>query len=264
MKDAPPSSLALDVIRQRIDACDDGILELLGQRLGLVAEVKAAKQADPTTNGMPLRPAREATVLRRLAKQASGLNIGPDLLVRLWPMIFADASMRQLPVTIHVPKKVSQHVGHRLRIRDYYATMPVEECRDEAQALVQVNANPNDIAIVEPDSNWVEAFLQGKAGKAQVIGCLPFVKQDGPPKLLVIGTTQVDATGDDETLVVSKGSLPREFSPAPLWQMKSGNFRISALPGYLSAEQSPLVGVTRSNPLLGLKLVGRFPAGLEM
>ena len=60
-------------------------------------------------------------------------------------------------------------MGLRLRIRDYFGAIPVEEYRDEAQALMQVNTSPGDICIVETDSPWADAFAEGKAGHARVV-----------------------------------------------------------------------------------------------
>jgi chorismate mutase len=266
MTDKLVTGLALDDIRRKIDACDDDLLRALSRRFGLIEHVKALKKVQDKEMGLPLRPAREFAILRRLAEGAVKEGLNPKLLVRLWPLIIAEASMMQAPFTIHVPKKVFGSVSHRLRIRDYYGDVPVEECKDEAQALFQVNANPNDICIVETEGSWAEAFVAGQAGQAQVMSVLPVVQENGAamPKLLVIAQAPQDATGDDETLVISKGALPRDFSPSPLWQVKSGDYRVSALPGFLSSAEQPFVGLVRSNPTLGLRLAGRYPSPLEI
>jgi chorismate mutase len=254
--------LTLDDIRRKIDACDDAMLEALAKRFELVEHVKALKKAAPTGNTLPLRPAREMSILRRLVDAAEAKNLSPELLVRLWPVIIAQASQQQSPVTIHVAKRLYGSVPQRLRIRDYFAVMPVEECRDEAQALFEVNTNPNDICIVETDSDWVEPFMQGRAGKAHVMGALPTLRSmdETMPKLLIIGHAPLDATGDDETIVVTKGALPRDFALSPLWQIKNGDYRIAALPGFLEAHDQPLASLTRSNPTLGLRVAGRYPS----
>jgi hypothetical protein len=65
-------------------------------------------------------------------------------------------------------------------------------------------------------------------------------------------------------LLLSKGSLPRDFSVQPQWQVKSGSFKVTALAGFYSEHEGPLVGLMRSNPGLGLKVVGRYPAAIEV
>lgn len=257
-----PSTMSLDDIRRAIDAVDDEVLALLQKRFSLVDGVIAAKGVESSSWPSPLRPSREMQILKRLAVNAQELPL--DLLVRLWRGIITEATLRQAPVTIHVGKKLALAMGHRLRIRDYFGRFPVEECRDEAQALMQINANPADICIVETESNWIEAYMRGDAGKAQVIGILPVLKDADMPKLLVFGVAPTQATGEDETLLISKGSLPRDFSPQPLWQAKVGSFRLSSLAGSYSEHESPLIGLARSNPGLGLKVAGRYASAIEV
>jgi chorismate mutase / prephenate dehydratase len=257
-----PLEQLLRDIRDRIDACDNGILALLGKRFALVEEVRALKRLD--TAALPLRPSREITILRRLLAQAADLHVSPQLLVRLWPLIISEASLQQATITIHLPKKLFQNTALRFRIRDYYGAMPVEEAKDEAQALLQVNTSPGDICIVETGAPWVEPFMQGRAGRAEVMAVLPVLREGDHPKMLVFGHAPQEATGDDETLVISNGALPRDFELTPVWHSKIGDYRISALPGFHSAREQPLAGLIRSNPNLGLKLAGRYPSAIEI
>ncbi len=138
-------------------------------------------------------------ILRRLLSRQGSL-VPPELLVRLWRNILARSAQNQADITIHVSKKLNATMGLRLRIRDYFGTLPVEEYRDEGQALMQVNTSLGDICIVETESPWVEAFVEGKGGQAKVVACLPFLRDDTVPKLLVFGHAPSEPTGDDETL----------------------------------------------------------------
>ncbi len=259
--------LSLDDIRRKIDACDDAMLDQLANRFELSEMVKFLKQSDPKSNSLPLRPAREMSILRRLIDKAAKKKLNPELLVRLWPVIISESSLVQAPVTIHVSKRVYGSVAQRQRIRDYFGAMAIEECRDEAQALLQVNDAACDICIVETESEWVDPFIAGHAGTAKVMCALPVLRgADDPdaPKLLVIGHAPQEATGDDETIVVSKGALPRDFSPVPLWQAKSGEYRIAAIPGFLDISDQPFASLIRSNPKLGLRLIGRYPSAITL
>jgi chorismate mutase / prephenate dehydratase len=261
MTSSPPRR-TLDDLRRSIDAIDEQLVGLLRQRFAVSAEVKSAKVGDAVTWPSPLRPSREMEILKRL-KALSGDALPPELLVRLWRGILTESSLVQAPVAIHVGKKLAQAMAQRLRIRDHFGRFAVEECRDEAQALMQVNANPADLCIVETESNWAEAFLRGEGGKAQVIAVLPTLSTEPMPKMLVFGVAPVQPTGEDETLLISKGSLPRDFSVQPLWQAKAGAYRLSALAGFYSEHEGPLVGLARSNPGLGLKVAGRYASAIE-
>ncbi len=254
---------ALEDIRREIDAIDDGLMNLLERRFAASEHVRVIKSKNGALAGSPFRPAREAAIMRSLLGRAESL-VSAELMVRLWRVILTGSTLSQAPVTIHVSKRLNASIGNRLRIRDYFGTIPVEEYRDEAQALLQVNTSPGDMCVVETDSPWADAFLDGKAGYARIVASLPFLREEEVPKLLVFGHSVAEPTGDDETVLVSDGKLPRDFTPAPLWQIKLGTRRISCLPGFLSDHESPLVGLNRSNPQLGLKIAGRYPSPFEI
>lgn len=254
---------SLDSIRREIDAIDDGIVDLLVRRIQASERVRGQKNNTGTLNASPIRPAREAVIMRRLLSRA-GTAVPPELLVRLWRAILTSSTLTQAPVTLHISRKLSATKGHRLRLRDQFCSMPVEEHRDESQALMQVNINSGDICAVEIESPWADAFAVGQAGEARVIGVLPLLRENPVPSLLIFGHAHAQATGDDEALIISNGKLPRDFTPMPLWQVKSGSHRVSCLPGFLSEHEGPLVGLVRSNATLGLKVAGRYPSPIEV
>jgi chorismate mutase / prephenate dehydratase len=255
--------LSLEEVRNHIDQLDDQIFELVAQRFGVTSRVQALKKHEPVVYPLALRPSREAVILRRLVAKGKDAELSADLLVRLWRVILNESSRKQSSITLHVSKHLNSNLALRLRLRDYFGPMQVEEYRDEAQALLQIDSARGDMCIVETEQPWAEAFLAGRAGKAQVIATLPIFKEDAVPKLLVLGHAPVEPTGHDETLVISEGKLPRDFAPQPLWQVKVGNHRLSSLPGFLLEHEGPLVGLMRSNPSLGLRIAGRSASALE-
>lgn len=198
--------------------------------------------------------------MRRLLARTHG-RVPADLLVRLWRLILTASSQRQTEVTIHAPRKLSGSIPLRLRLRDHFGAMPIEEYRDEAQALMQIDGVASDLCVVETTANWLEPYLAGAAGKARVIGMLPLIHEQGePPNMLIIGHAPDEPTGNDQTLVISTGKLPRDFARQPVWDTKVGEHRLSCLPGFLSEHESPIVALTRSNPQLKLTIAGRFPS----
>ncbi len=259
----PPVGHSLDEVRQQIDDIDDRIFELVTQRFAITSQVQSLKKHQPLTYALPLRPTRETNILRRLLARGAQSGLSANLVVRLWRVILNESAQRQSPMTLHLSKHLNANISHRLKLRDHFGSITVEEYRDEAQALLQIDASPGDICVVETDQPWAEAFMAGRAGKAQIIATLPMLKEDAAPKLLVLGHAPVEATGADETLVLSSGKLPRDFVPQPVWQVKIGEFRLSSLPGFLLEHEGPLVGLGRSNPSLKLKIAGRCTSALE-
>jgi chorismate mutase / prephenate dehydratase len=254
---------SLNDVRRKIDAIDDHILDLLMQRFAVTAHVQSFKKSEPVAYTLPLRPGREMAILKRLIARAKAEHVNADFVVRLWRVILNQSSQKQSPITLHVSKHLNSNMAHRLRLRDHFGPMQVEEYKDEAQALLQIDISPQDLCVVETESHWGEAFMAGRAGKAQVIACLPVLKDGEIPKLLVLGAAPVEASGADETLVMSDGKLPRDFVPQPLWQVKTGSLRLSCLPGFLQDHEGPLLSLGRSNASLKLKIAGRFASAIE-
>ena len=107
-------------------------------------------------------------------------------------------------------------------------------------------------------------LAEGRAGRIAVSGVLPFLGDGAPPPLAILSHAKAEATGADETLVATNGQLPRDFAPTPLWQTQQGRFRLSAIPGFLEERENPLLGITRANGALGLKVLGRYPSPIEI
>jgi hypothetical protein len=49
-----------------------------------------------------------------------------------------------------------------------------------------------------------------------------------------------------------------------LWEVKNGDYRLSALPGFLSEKENPLMGLMRTNGKIGLKVIGRYPSAMKL
>ncbi len=253
------ASGSLADVRRDIDGLDDAILDLLGKRFAIVEQVRELKKSQGV--GSPLRPAREAQVLQRLAGKAKGLGLASDLPVWLWQLIFAEADLVQAPVQLVVSEALAGHVGARLALQRRFGRIPVVTVADEAAGLAACCGSALSVAVVAASSGWLAHYLEqyvgGGAARAQVMGIL--ATEEGE-RLVVVGQSPSEVTGKDETLVVSRGSLPREFPLRPLWSMVSGGWQLSALPGFLSEKEAPLLGIIRSNGSLGLKVAGRYPA----
>ena len=68
----PEQEKSLEEIRREIDAIDDGLLDLLIRRGAATRQVRETKRSDGSIATSPLRPAREAIMLRRLIERGSG------------------------------------------------------------------------------------------------------------------------------------------------------------------------------------------------
>jgi chorismate mutase/prephenate dehydratase len=262
--DSPPvQAQSLEEIRREIDGIDDAILKLVSERLAMIDRVRAVKNGAESGPASPMRPAREAAILRRII-DAAGDRVPAELCFKLWRALISAATQRQATLRVHGSTGLFTSANAQVLIREYFGPAILADHPGEAMTLQAVAANRGDVAAVALDSPWVTPYLEGLAGRAQVIGCLPFLAVDTKPRILLLGHSQPEATGADETLVITDGQLPRDFAPAPLWQMRAGGKRLASLPGFLSEHSMPLLGLVRSNSRLALAVLGRYPSPIEV
>jgi chorismate mutase / prephenate dehydratase len=254
---------SLDDIRREIDRIDDDILQLIAARFDIVERVKALKLKTASTAASPIRPGREAEILRRLIDKGRG-RVPADLCFRIWRALISAATLKQAPLRIHGSAAFFASATAQTLLREYFGPSAFADHPGEAIAFEALARNPGDLAAVTIDGPWTKAWMEGRAGTAQVIGVLPFLSSQSVPRLLILGHAAPEQTGTDETLVLTDGQLPRDFAPQPLWQMRTGDLQLTSLPGFLSEHNAPLVGLARSNGSLALSVLGRYPSPIEL
>lgn len=245
-----PDLSSLDDIRREIDAIDDGILDLVARRLAAVERVRLVKEQAVTLTQSPIRPAREAFILRRLIARAEG-KVPADLCLRLWRALIASATLTQAKIGIHMSSALVKSAGSRLLLGEYFGDTALVEHKDETAALRAIAGNGGDIAAVALAAPWIEPYRQGFAGSAQTICCLPFLTREPMPRILIFGHAPPEPTGADETLVVGDTELPASVNSR--WRQKIESRFAAGLPGYLSGDDLPYPG---------LAVAGRYPSPL--
>jgi chorismate mutase len=252
---------SLGDIRREIDRIDDEILQLIATRLAIVDRVRAAKLKTAGAPATPIRPGREAEILRRLIARD---RVPADLCFRIWRALISAATLKQAPIRIHGSAAFFASATAQALLREYFGASAFADHPGEAVAFRALADNPGDLAAVATDGPWTRAWMEGHAGPAQVIGVLPFLTTQAAPRLLIFGHAAAEQTGSDETLVLTDGQLPRDFAPQPLWQIRTGDLQLTSLPGFLSEHNVPLVGLARSNGSLALSVLGRYPSPIEL
>jgi chorismate mutase/prephenate dehydratase len=251
----PVTHFSLEQIRKEIDHIDQAMLELLERRFAAIEAIKAVKKHDNTKATSPLRPAREAKILRRLI----GLRRGPvpaQLMVRLWRSIISTATHAQAHITVHISGETA--ADHRLRdlVRDHFAPLAVRPQGDVRDVIGKVKANVLDIGVVETAAPWVEPLLEGDAVK--VMGVLPVIGlREQRPDLLILGQATAEPSGDDETLLAVRSTQrpPENF----LWEAKAGDYRCVSVRGFLRERSPEFLQLKK----LDAKIIGQCPCPLE-
>lgn len=246
-------------VRRQIDAVDDRLLQALAERFDIIEEVRRAKQAGGGAV-MAMRPAREAAVLRRLLAVNDG-RLPARLIVRVWRAIMAEATACQDPICVHVSAATAGDAHACSLIRDHFADIAMRAHDDAAAAIAALEEAPGDVVVVALGEEWVDS-LSRPGSRVRVIASLPVLSTSATPTLLILGRAPGEPSGDDETLVATSGGLPRDFAPKPLWQAHgAGGVVLTSIPGFLTVEETPLVGLKR-NAGLALAVLGRYPSAI--
>lgn len=260
---AEPTDTALEDIRREIDEIDSGLLDLLEKRIAASAKVRQVKSRSGTLAASPIRPAREALILRRLMDMKSP-DVTQDLLVRLWRVILTSSTLSQAPVTAHVSHSLDVSGRLRTLVGDHFCATPVITHPDENSVLAHVANLPGDIGVLGSGSDWAAAFQAGLSGTASIMGVLPVLTSNPAPALLVIGHAAAQPTGEDETIVISDEPIP-EFDKLPVrWSLPSGPKHVTGIEGFHSERDGALVELMRSHATLGLTIAGRYPSPIEV
>lgn len=208
---------------------DDRILALLMDRAAIVERVAATKR------GGPLRPGREAAIIRRLLAQHAG-PLPPSAIVRIWREIFACSVAQQQSVLVAVcdpamdgrfAAAAREHLG---------ALTPLRVFRGAAQAIGEVVEGRAGAAILPLPGEgaaeggtgpewWPGLMQQHHKGRIHVVARLPFWRNrpEGAPAVqaLVIASSPADPSGDDISLIalemeaqISRASLSQTLTSA--------------------------------------------------
>lgn len=228
------NSDALIGLRQKIDAIDDQLHDLLMQRTELavaVGEAKAAKQPvsgdSPAEGAKFIRPAREARILRRLVARHRG-KLPKAVLVRMWREMISALLQVEGPfaVAVYAPQGqpgfwdlARDHYGSRVKLLTFSRVDRVLSAVMDGSATVAVLPFPH-----EDDTDPWWRRLMGSPQLPHVIARLPFGdpgNQRNPDlQALVVGRTPTEPTDRDHSLLVLEA--PEPVSRSALRQALAG------------------------------------------
>jgi chorismate mutase len=201
------ASPTLADLRRRIDELDDTLHDILMQRAAVVEGVRRVKRQDATA---PLRPGREAQILRRLLAQHRGAFPKP-ILVRLWRELLAGslAIQADLHVAVYAPENraglwdlARDHYGSQTAMSGFRSTGEVLRALADGRSTLGVLPVPGQ-SDVEP---WWRFVAAGEAPVLRIIARLPFGApgnaRSGNNDAFVIGAIEPEESGADRSLYV--------------------------------------------------------------
>jgi chorismate mutase len=180
--------------------------DLLMRRAAVVARMAASRAKNGA--GSPLRPGREAAVLRRLLARHSGALSG-GAVVRIWRHIFMAHTAIQGGFTAAVA--ASGEAAPTLALaREHFGTAtPLTQFASPAQALAALSAGKASVAVLpapagEGDGAWWQTL---EAPRLAVVARLPFLADAAhADAALVVAPVPPDASGEDRSLLRLEGS----------------------------------------------------------
>jgi chorismate mutase / prephenate dehydratase len=201
------ASPTLADLRRRIDELDDALHDALMQRAAVVEGVRQVKRHDATA---PLRPGREAQILRRLLARHRGAFPKP-ILVRLWRELLAGslAIQADLHVAVYAPEKgvglwdlARDHYGSQTAMSAFRSTGEVLRAMADGRSTLGVLPVPGQ-SDVEP---WWRFLAAGEAPVLRIIARLPFGApgnaRSGNNDAFVIGAIEPEESGADRSVYV--------------------------------------------------------------
>ena len=209
MTACPASATSADLadLRATLDALDDTIHDTLMRRAETVARIAAL----PVKGRTPLRPGREAAIIRRLLARHRG-PLPAIAIVRVWRELIAGFTAQQRPMLVSICR-VDDDPDYLAAAREHFgALVPVRLHRTPAQAINDVSAGVATAAVLpapaegEPARTaWWTALLPRDDPRIHVVARLPFwsARPEGAPKVqaLVVSVAAPDASGDDRSLL---------------------------------------------------------------
>ena len=205
---SPASANAdLPTLRAELDRIDDHIHDTLIQRAQVVARIGALGVKGRT----PIRPGREAAILRRLLARHHG-DFPPASLALMWRELICGMTALQRPLRITVADARNDPATLALTREHFGALVPLRAYSSPAQAIHEVSAATATAAVLPvpredepPREAWWTALLHRDDPRIHVVARLPFwsPRPEGAPQAqaLVVSAAAPDPSGHDRSLL---------------------------------------------------------------
>ncbi len=264
---------SLQELRGQIDAIDDALQDLLQHRAALVQTIVTAKAREATGGGPqphPMRPGREAQILRRLAARHEGA-LPLETLIGIWRALIAAMTGLQAPLEIAVFGGAEPVVYWDLARAHFGPATPMVLYQSANQVLRAVGEDRGVLGVLPLETQkdgppwWPYLLDAGEHGPA-IVARLPFLRPAAGRDAVLVGALAREPSGADSTLLivaadasVSRGTLVHRATEAGLSghvvdshddPAQSGRLHLMKAAGFL----------TRDDPRLERLVLGLRPA----
>ena len=199
----------LSAIRQQIDGLDDKLVGLLSERIGLVQKVGEYKRR--TAPGIcPIRPAREAEMIRRIMSLFDGSAFPAAAAAALWRTIIGASTSVEQPLIISVFAPDREEELFWLT-REYFgpsvSIIRQPHIKRVIGEVMDGKANLGVVPMLRSDDTtfWWTNLLQEGSDIPKVFARIPFIYNSAPgrntPSGLAFARLNPENSGQDNTLI---------------------------------------------------------------
>jgi len=200
--------------RKQIDDIDDKIIEQIMARITVVKKVGEHKQIIDT-HPCPIRPAREAMMLRAICQRFATTDFPAIAASAIWRIIIGASTSVEADMTLSVFSHGNDNDLFWLA-REYFGTSaPIIKQPHEKRVISDVVEGKAAVGIVPilkgGDSNewWVSLLQQGE-NTPKIFAHIPFVYTSDSdknfPSALAIAKLAPEPSGDDVSILVIEAS----------------------------------------------------------
>lgn len=230
-KNKTPVSSDLGDLRNKIDAVDDRLLDLLAERSMLVNQVAQAKRDSAQTH--ILRPAREAQQMRKFldwhGRNAADMPLAGFQAV--WREIISSSVSQQKPLTVYYVGMVHEAAKTQFGQAAHYAQID-----DLSELLVEITNTSHAIGVVDVQIDgfltcFYDAVQKDQTSSVRIFLSLPLF--DTSAQIFCLGHIPAEASGVDRTVLIG----PASAMPADATALASENgMGLAMVDGFVTQE----------------------------
>lgn len=252
----------LDTIRQRIDALDNQVHDLLMERADLIMKISEEKKKQ----GIQIvQPAREARMIRRLmARHREPLP--EEAIVRIWRELVSCVSLLQtgLKVAVCVPQDVPEYWD---MARDYFGSvLPMQKTTTPLAALNLVIEGKVNFAVLpypetEEANPWWAQLMESVGNGVHILQRLPYGDKENYTynnhPAVIVSKAGFDTSDDDHSFIslnlnadISKAKIVEKakevgYSPMSIYSKAAAGrtYHLLEVPEFVAKDSAKLANL---------------------
>jgi chorismate mutase len=201
------SAPTLQNLREEIDRIDASMHSLLIERGEIIGELIKVKRT--TETGAAFRPAREASMMRRIVERHRGI-LPLDTVESIWRVIIATFTYVQAPYAVHADFSAGDAAVRDSARFHFGFTVPLSAHLGAAGVVAAVAQSKGDLGLVPASAlagagAWWTALEAEKGPK--IIARLPFVERADHPASLPLFVVSRPIAADSAVIEVENWSI---------------------------------------------------------